>query len=571
MSKQNKRKIPAAGTQTTPAVRSVPVMEKTATETSAPKWPWWLLAVATAFVLGVRLRLLHIPFERDEGAFAYIAHSMMQGKQLYSALYDSKLPGLYGMYMLFISVFDYSVEGVHLGLLLCNVAALALLFLFVRKMWDAPAAAFACVIFALMTLTRNMAGFAAHATQLLLLPLLAAFWLMADALYAQRQAWKFLVAGLLTGLAFTIKQQVFSLMPFMALFLLLHDYWEKPFRMGRFVRDAGMLALGCALPFAAILAWMYATGRQEAFWFWTYEAPVSLSKTTFSNKETSLSVTLPDVFKGQQLIWLLGGLGVVAALLSPMQREKKFFVIGMPVFTLLGIALGIAFSNHYFILMAPPLAIACALAVRYAPALFAQKAAAGEPFRFSGTRLLLLAFFTAAIAQTFISQGKYFFKDSYTAILRECYGGNPFGEAHQLGMELKKRATGSDQLLILGSEPEMLTAAGLSSPTGLLFMYDLLNDAPHNDTLQQLYKTALATKPRFLAFVNVPTSWSMAQNERNTRFFETLNRTMSDPNQYQKIGSADIFPNKSTFLWDDAARSNTQRGQYFIDVFERKQ
>jgi hypothetical protein len=140
-----------------------------------------------------------------------------------------------------------------------------------------------------------------------------------------------------------------------------------------------------------------------------------------------------------------------------------------------------------------------------------------------------------------------------------------------MGKELKKRAKEGDQLLILGSEPEMLVASELPSATGLLFMYDLFNGAAHNQALQTRYLEAFASKPRFVALVNVPTSWSMPKNDLNNQFLASMDKFIKDPNLYQKIGTADLLPNKSVYKWDDAARSNTDRAQFYVDIFELKQ
>jgi hypothetical protein len=89
-------------------------------------------------------------------------------------------------------------------------------------------------------------------------------------------------------------------------------------------------------------------------------------------------------------------LGAIIGILAPMRPEKKFFVLAFPVFVAIGIASGIAFSNHYFIMAAPPLALLCGLAVRQAHRVFsgnsARETEAKEP-PFSAANYLMLLFF----------------------------------------------------------------------------------------------------------------------------------------------------------------------------------
>jgi hypothetical protein len=54
--------------------------------------PWVLiLVIIVAFAL-IRMRLLNIPLERDEGEYAYAAQMLLQGEPFYLSFYNYKLP-----------------------------------------------------------------------------------------------------------------------------------------------------------------------------------------------------------------------------------------------------------------------------------------------------------------------------------------------------------------------------------------------------------------------------------------------------------------------------------------------
>jgi len=90
---------------------------------------WWVLAVA---VLGldvtIRIRLLGIPLERDEGEYAYAGQLLLQGIPPYKLAYSMKFPGIYVAYAVVMAVFGQTITGIHLGLLLINIATIALSF-----------------------------------------------------------------------------------------------------------------------------------------------------------------------------------------------------------------------------------------------------------------------------------------------------------------------------------------------------------------------------------------------------------------------------------------------------------
>ncbi len=112
---------------------------------SALPWEKTALLIIAGLVVGlciyVRLRLLGVPLERDEGEFAYIGQLMLKGIPPFSAAYSMKLPGISGMYALIMSIFGQTAQGIHLGLLFTNLATICLLFLLGTRICDICAGA----------------------------------------------------------------------------------------------------------------------------------------------------------------------------------------------------------------------------------------------------------------------------------------------------------------------------------------------------------------------------------------------------------------------------------------------
>src|SRR5882757_3196350 len=90
---------------------------------------WWiLLAVVIAVVVFIRIHLLAIPLERDEGEYAYAGQLMLQGIPPYRLAYNMKFPGVYAAYALIMWIFGESSVGIHLGIAL--VTSLTAVFVF---------------------------------------------------------------------------------------------------------------------------------------------------------------------------------------------------------------------------------------------------------------------------------------------------------------------------------------------------------------------------------------------------------------------------------------------------------
>ena len=88
--------------------------------------PLAVLLLAVLAVIFIRIRLLTIPLERDEGEFAYGGQLMLQGIPPYKLFYNMKFPGIYAAYALIMALFGQTPAGIHFGLLLVNLASAGL-------------------------------------------------------------------------------------------------------------------------------------------------------------------------------------------------------------------------------------------------------------------------------------------------------------------------------------------------------------------------------------------------------------------------------------------------------------
>jgi hypothetical protein len=132
----------------------------------SPSWCVVLLAIVIWFFSLIRIRLLNLPLERDEGEYAYSGQLMLQGIAPYSLAYNMKLPGTYAAYVLIMAAFGESPGGVHAGLLLANVATVILLFLLAKKLFGPLAGLAAGSSYALLSTSESVLGLAGHANSL---------------------------------------------------------------------------------------------------------------------------------------------------------------------------------------------------------------------------------------------------------------------------------------------------------------------------------------------------------------------------------------------------------------------
>jgi hypothetical protein len=111
------------------------VLRKTDINGKLVQFAWWALAIIVfTLVIAIRFRLLAVPLERDEGEYAYAGQLILQGIPPYKLAYNMKFPGTYAAYAVIMSIFGQTIHAIHLGLLLFNVATIALIFLVGRRL-----------------------------------------------------------------------------------------------------------------------------------------------------------------------------------------------------------------------------------------------------------------------------------------------------------------------------------------------------------------------------------------------------------------------------------------------------
>ncbi len=207
---------------------------------------WIFLAVIVfGLVIAIRIRLLDIPLERDEGEYAYAGQLMLQGIPPYKLAYNMKFPGTYAAYALIMALFGQTIVGIHLGLLLINVATILLIFLLGRR------------------LINSIAGLAAAMTYAVLGGTLL---LLNDS--DGRNFERLFASGLLFGTGLLMKQPAVFFVLFGALYLLSNDLRRKH-GWKRIVLRNLTFDLGAIVPFAITCLLLWRAGVFDKFWFWT--------------------------------------------------------------------------------------------------------------------------------------------------------------------------------------------------------------------------------------------------------------------------------------------------------------
>jgi len=538
------------------------------------RWAWALVLAALVLVVGVRVRLLDAPLERDEGEYAYAGQLILQGLPPYRLAYNMKLPGTYVAYAAALAAFGETARGVHVGLLAVNALTILVVFLLGRRVFGDWVGAVAAACYALLSLGQGVYGVFAHATHFVALPAMAATLVLARALSpgapgtgVPRQA-ALLASGLLYGVAVVMKQHG----ALFALFGLAWLTWElaaRGVRWGQIGAACAWLAAGSALPFAVTCGWLAWAGVFPDFWQWTveysgaYVSAVPLARGLQVLRESARVVVAPG-----WPLWALAGAGLVLGLRDREAPARSRFLVALTACSFLSVCPGLYFRPHYFVLLLPAAALLAALGARAVGRGLARLLPAG-PARERAAPALAGALAAIALLGSIASERAYLFSLSPPAVSRRLYGPNPFPEAIEIGRRIAADTTPRDRIAVLGSEPEIYFYARRLSATGHIYMYGLMGAHRHARAMQQQAIAEIeASAPRYLVFVNVTSSWLRGPDSDPALF--AWARAYIDAH-YEIVGAVDIVsPDSTVAVWGAEAAGYAPRSAYVVHVLRRR-
>jgi MFS family permease len=506
---------------------------------------WLIFALTLAFVVACRIRLLEVPLDRDEGEYAYAGQQWLRGVPPFASLYHVKLPGIHAVYALVEWLFGETLRGIRLGLLLVNLGTLALVFALARRLFGPLAAGVAAAAFGTLSLGQGLTGFSANAEHFVLLPALLGLLVLLAARGSRREREMLFLAGLLLGLAYTIKQQGLFFVATGAVVGLSGRLAERPRRTRRLVLDGAAFALGAVLPFALLCALFLGLGLFEKFWWWTWYYPrhyvtqISLADgwanfwLSFHPERGRTGVFGP--------FWPLLGLAALGLLwgVAAKRRHEAVFTAALLLFSLLAVSAGLHFFPHYYLLAAPALAL---LAGAGAHALGSWL---GRP---AG-----LAAATAALGFAVHAERAYLFSMDPVLVSRTAFGANPFPESLEIARYLEAHTGPDDRIAVLGSEPQIYFYAKRRAATGYVYTYEMMRDHPHvHDFQAELAREVEAARPRYVVMVNLMASWQPSRlAQPDVYVFEWAERFLRE--HYERVGVVQIrWPAEKygRFCWD---------------------
>lgn len=529
------------------------------------RWTWILLAILLTLTAAARWHRLEVPMERDEGEYAYAGQLILQGVAPYgeNAACNMKLPGIYLTYALIMLIFGQTLWGVHLGLLLVNLASIVLIHRIGRRLIDDTGALCAAAAFALLSIHQSVSGLFANAEHFVILPALGGMLML---LKAPREecGWRWAICGLLMGIGFVIKQHGVMFIGFAGLLIVAETWFSSPRDGRQLLRRLALFGGGALTPFLLICLWMLAAGVFERFWFWTFTyAAQYVSQTSWRNGMILLNFQLGLMGGSLWGFWLLAAAGLAAVAIEPALRRRWVFWLGLPLCSLAATSTGLLFRNHYFLFLMP------AASLLIGAATFLLTRGATRMFGGRGGLIASGAVFSAAFFAGVAGQWDMFTRFSNDHASRKIYGANPFPESVRIAEYLRRNTSPQDTIAIVGSEPQIYFYSRRRAATSHIYTYALMEGHPFALQMQQeMIAQIEKARPRYLVYVNIYTSW-LARPDSNMHLLDWFGKYSAAG--YERIGLIDIGE-RTEYFWDQnvIGRQPRDPNGHWIGVYRRK-
>jgi hypothetical protein len=538
------------------------VLRKTDINGKLVQFAWWALAtIVFTLVVAIRIRLLGIPLERDEGEYAYAGQLILQGIPPYNLAYNMKFPGTYAAYAVIMSIFGQTIHAIHLGLLLINVATIALIFLVGRRLIDTMAGVTAAASYAVLSVSPSVLGLAAHATNFVVLPVLGGILLL---LKKQRvtssepsqtnQLVRLFASGLLFGIGALMKQPGLLFIPFGAIYIVWNDL-NRRVSLNRMLLRILIFVTGAAVPLGVTSLILWHAGVFDKFCFWTINyawqygslVPVSQAPQIFLRSANEVVLTGWPV-------WMLAGIGALTGLWDQRTRASILFLIGLLFFSALAVCPGFYFRTHYFILVLPAISLLAGAAI--------SKLTEILEGRLILIRLVPVLLFAVALSVPILLDKKIFFEVSPNQACGLIYPDNPFLESVRIGTYVREQTEPGDTIAVLGSEPEIYFYSHRHSATGYIYTYGLMESQKYAQQMQQeMIREIEAARPKYLVSVAIVYSW-LRRPDSAEAIFNWANEYMLQ--NYTATGFVNITTTKTDYFFGDVPQSVETLKNYIL-------
>jgi 4-amino-4-deoxy-L-arabinose transferase-like glycosyltransferase len=423
-----------------------------------------LAASLVLIVTAIRLPLLPIPLERDEGEYAYIAWRLGYNELPYRDWFDQKPPAVFYVYRFALILPLEPIRSIHfVALLFSATSACALFFLGLRFM--GPFCAWlGAALFALLSSDPLVQGTAANTELFMLCPLILSLIAFLAAAAKTKPSILFMVlAGALTGMAVMFKQV--AVVNWFLLIALYPVFAPREKRWREAVSFIGWSATGLLTVLALVVLYFWRRGGLTEFVLNVFTHNLEYIRSIQASARLEYCWgTLTTLARTQTVAWVFAAVGLTV-LFRTAPARWFLFVAGWLLTSAIGVSASGYFFPHYFQQLLPPLALAAAGGAGWFADIPVWKVIP------TWGRRAVLSLVLAVLPG--ITLWPFLFTYTPAESVRKIYPGNFFAEMPEFARRIESITPPEKSVFIFGAEPELLFYARRPSATRYIFLFPL--------------------------------------------------------------------------------------------------
>ena len=524
------------------------------------------LAVVLCLIAYIRSSFLNISFERDEGAYAYLGNSILNGAITFKDILSQRLDGVFYAYAFLVSIFGYSVKELHFAFLILNIGSAIMIFFLTRKMSNNVGGLAAAAFFSILSMISGASGFTIQSEHIVAFLSIAAFLALLHFLETKKMLF-LIVSGILFSFAFQVKQTSFFYGLLGGILIVYKGYFDEKNSIKKIIIQVLVFSVSVLLPVAFDLFIVYKHGTWAEFNLWFFDIRKQYTATiTFDQGLEYLKMVFDSIYRDYKFFWAISFMSVVVVFFTKIALWKKFMVGGLMIFGFLTVVPGYHYYGHYFLQWIPAVSICAAMFIFSTQQILQTKFSIKKGGTFIALGLIVLPMFS-----NLNKLSRYYFKPNHTQVLKAVYGINPFPESRVIADKLNTIMKEGDKLAMFGTEVQMYVYTNKKSPSRFVGSGALLEfDIPQAKAWQKEFIADIEkASPEYLVFFAHPISW-LANPKIENLIFPWFDKFSAE--KYNLIGFADMYDNNTNYVWfqDIDLVKNPPKSQYKIFVFEKK-
>lgn len=436
---------------------------------------------------------------RDEGEYVHLGQAILRGRIPYLDIYNEKTPFVFYFFALVNRLAGVSVEAVRLATTAFGMLTLLGLYALARQLFNPFAAFWTGLAFVVMMSAQfaiyNQAT--AEYFGLLWMVLAVLFWYRARCAAPVRLR---LLAGIAAGLAYQTKQSGLFVFAFLVAERTMEGLRTEQCRRLAWVavaRDAALALFGFALVVGSTMAYFSSYGALSDY--------ITCTWTNLFEYVGARGGVLRDPRYVQEMafwlirhdlgLWVLGTAGVGAmALGAPGSPARHLWAL--PLLIVASALAAGQFYTQYF----QPLLVPLALGAGFLIDGFWKRTrdAAALPSRRAAAALLALAPWVMPAVLIF----QWFVLMSRAEVVGHQKLLPPFNVTRDVGRYLSARTLPGEEILVLGSEPEIYYFANRPTASRMHYTYPMAGPYSYAEELRQdFFADWRQDRPRYVAWI----------------------------------------------------------------------